>query len=92
MTLGSFSLLFHRKMIKLRRAYFSAISHVDHEIGRILNQLKLKGIENNTIILLTADHGFLLDDMDTWRKKSMFQLSAQIPLVISGPPHLVQQG
>ena len=84
---------FHfRKTIELRRGYFSSISHVDNEIGRVLDHLRIKGLENNTVILLTADHGFLLDDKDAWKKQSLFQLSAQVPLLVAGPPDLIQQG
>ena len=79
-------------MIQLRRGYFSAISFVDYEIGRVLQFLKSKGLDNNTIVVLTADHGFLLGDKDSWKKKSMFQLASQVPLIISGPPDLIKQG
>ena len=80
------------KIIQLRRGYFSAVSFIDYEIGRVLQYLRFKGLEDNTIVVLTSDHGFLLGDKDSWRKKSMFQLASQVPLIISGPEKLIRQG
>ena len=73
-------------MAELRRGYFSSVSHVDYEIGRVLEHLETTGLAKNTIVVLTADHGFLLGDKDTWKKKSLFMLSSQVPLIIAGVP------
>ena len=40
--------------------YYAAITHVDHQLGRILTALKEDGSYDNTIILFTSDHGEML--------------------------------
>ena len=42
---------------RVRRAYLTAISHVDDQIGRLLAGLGTFGVENDTAVVLTADHG-----------------------------------
>ena len=39
------------KTKQLRRAYYSAVSYADHELGRVLNELRALGLENDTIIV-----------------------------------------
>ena len=47
---------------RVKAAYYGMISLVDHHIGRVLKALKDKGIEDETLILFTSDHGELLGD------------------------------
>ena len=48
--------------------YYACITHVDHQIGRILTALAETGDYNNTIVLFLADHGELLFDNNFYRK------------------------
>lgn len=47
---------------RVKAAYYGMISLVDYNIGRILEAVEKKGIENDTIIMFTNDHGELLGD------------------------------
>ena len=41
----------------LRRAYYATISYMDYELGRVLEELSNTGLDDNTIIVVTGDHG-----------------------------------
>ena len=70
---------------ELRKGYFASVSHVDHEIGRVLDWLKESDLPRNTITVLTSDHGFLLGEHGTWKKEMLYDLATQVPLMIRVP-------
>jgi len=73
-------------LIKTMRAYYySCISFVDYQIGRIIESLKEKGILDDTIIIFTSDHGELLGDYNCVGKRCMLDSSAKIPFIIRYP-------
>lgn len=73
------------KMKELRRAYYSAVTFVDNEIGKILVELKNLGLDENTIIVFWSDHGFHLGENGEWCKHTAFELSNWAPLMIHIP-------
>lgn len=75
-----------RQMLSLlRNYYYSCISFVDYQIGRMLKVLKDRGLYENTIIVFTTDHGEMLGDFGTMGKRNMLDAAAHIPLLISIP-------
>ena len=50
----------------VRRAYYSAITHVDDQVGRLLQALNASGADDNTVIIFTADHGQNLGEGNMW--------------------------
>lgn len=64
------------------RAYFAAVSHVDHEIGRFLDALSLSPLAENTTIVLLSDNGFNLGTHDSFHKMSQWDSAAHVPLSI----------
>lgn len=69
----------------LRNYYYSCISFVDYQIGRILNALKEKGMYDDTIIMFSSDHGEMLGDFGTMGKRSMLDGAAHIPFLLRVP-------
>ncbi|MGH0053681.1 MAG: sulfatase-like hydrolase/transferase [Sphaerochaetaceae bacterium] len=65
--------------------YYAMITHLDHEIGRIIDALKEKGVYENTIIILAGDNGLSLGSHGFLGKQNLFEEAIKIPLVISGP-------
>lgn len=65
--------------------YYACITQLDHQIGRIMEQLLLEGVLNNTYVLFLSDHGELLGDHNLYRKSLPFEGSARIPFLLSGP-------
>lgn len=64
------------------RAYFAAISHVDHEIGRFMNALRASPLAKNTTVIFLSDNGFNLGNHDSFHKMSQWDSAAHIPLGI----------
>ena len=67
------------------RAYHASISFMDVQVGRILDGLDAIGEADNTIVVFTSDHGYHLYDHNLWQKRSLFEASARVPLIISAP-------
>ncbi|GGX44077.1 choline-sulfatase [Saccharospirillum salsuginis] len=78
-----------------RRAYYGAISYVDDQIGRLRDTLKATGLDKNTIIVFSGDHGDMLGERGLWYKMSWFEGSARVPLIVHAPdrfrPHRVSR-
>jgi arylsulfatase A-like enzyme len=65
--------------------YYAIISHMDAQIGKILNALEASGKLENTYILFTSDHGLAVGHHGLMGKQNMFDHSLRPPLLISGP-------
>ena len=73
---------------KVRRAiaaYFGMVSFVDHNVGRLMEALATTGLEANTRVIYTSDHGDNLGTRGLWGKSNMYEESAAVPLIMAGP-------
>ncbi len=70
---------------KLVHAYYAAISYVDAQVGKVLDELKKNGLDKNTIVVLWGDHGWHLGDHGVWGKHTLFDYSLRSPLIIKLP-------
>ncbi len=68
-----------------RRAYLGAIAYVDDQLGRLMAALSASGLAENTIVVLTSDHGEMLGDRGLWYKMNFFESASRVPLVIAWP-------
>lgn len=68
-----------------RRAYYGNISYVDDKIGEIMKVLKETGLDRNTIIVFSGDHGDMLGERGLWYKMSWFESSARVPMIVHAP-------
>ena len=73
-------------MRQARIGYYACISHLDNQIGRLLDALRDDGCHQDTVILFTSDHGELLGDHHTFRKTRPYQGSIHIPLLMARVP------
>jgi arylsulfatase A-like enzyme len=67
------------------KGYYRMITEIDDEIGIIRKQLKEKGVEENTIIIVMGDNGYFLGDRQLADKWLMYDASIRIPLIIYDP-------
>lgn len=65
-----------------KAGYYASITHVDHQLGRILNFLKEDQSFDDTIIVFLSDHGEMLFDHNLWRKVFPYEGSTHIPLIV----------
>jgi len=70
---------------QLIQGYDACVSFMDKQVGRVLNELELLGLDNDTIVVLTADHGFQLGEHGLWGKHTNYLVSLHIPLIIRVP-------
>ncbi|AXY24185.1 Choline-sulfatase (plasmid) [Komagataeibacter saccharivorans] len=70
---------------RARRAYFGAISYIDHQVGRLRAVLRETGLDRNTVIVFTSDHGEMLGEHGLWYKMSFYEGASRVPLIFSGP-------
>ncbi|MDF2653473.1 MAG: sulfatase, partial [Paenibacillus sp.] len=70
---------------RARAGYYGSITHIDHQIGRLLTELSSMGQLDNTMIVFTSDHGDMLGDHHLWRKTYAYEGSTHIPLIIRLP-------
>ena len=68
-----------------RHAYLGSISYFDDCVGDLLEVLRETGLADNTVVLLTTDHGEMLGEHGLWYKKSFFEQACRIPLLVSHP-------
>jgi choline-sulfatase len=68
-----------------RHGYYAAISYVDERIGDVLAALRDAGLDGDTTVVVTADHGEMLGERGLWYKMSFFEPSARVPLILSSP-------
>lgn len=75
-----------------RAVYLGLVAEVDHHIGRMLDWLDATGQRNNTLVIVTGDHGEMLGDKGMWGKESVFEPAWQVPLIIRDPRFPLQAG
>ena len=73
------------KILELIRAYAASTSYMDAQVGRVLQQLDILGLSQNTIVVFVGDHGFHLGEHGTWRKNTLFEVALRSPLIVSVP-------
>ena len=67
------------------QAYHACVSFIDAQIGLVFDALKRTGQWDNTIIVLTSDHGYQLGEHFMWGKVTLFEVCNRVPLVIRVP-------
>lgn len=73
----------HRR--NARHGYYGMISYIDDQILSIKNVLEKTGLDKNTIIIFTADHGEMMGERGMWYKQHFFEWASKIPLIIYAP-------
>ena len=68
-----------------RREYYALITHMDAQIGRILDSLQATGKADNTWIIFSADHGLAVGEHGLLGKQNMYEHSVRVPFMVVGP-------
>jgi choline-sulfatase len=71
-----------------RHGYYSMVSYADELIGRVMEPLRSLGLLDNTVVIVTADHGDMLGERGLWFKMVFFERSIRVPLVMRWPGRL----
>lgn len=68
-----------------RSEYYAVITKLDKDIGRVLSALHQSGQAENTIVIVTADHGLAVGEHGLMGKQNLYDCSVRMPLIIRGP-------
>jgi arylsulfatase A-like enzyme len=68
-----------------RQEYYAIITHMDEQIGKIIAHLKETGLDKNTYILFSADHGLAVGNHGLIGKQNMYDHSMRVPCILVGP-------
>jgi len=70
---------------RMRAAYMGLCTHIDYELGRLMEMMARMGLLEDTLIIFTSDHGDMMGDHHLHRKTYAYEGSARIPFVIRYP-------
>ncbi len=73
------------KYQKYIKDYLATIRSVDDNIGRVLEYLKVNGLEENTIVIYASDQGFFLGEHGFFDKRFMYEEALHMPFIIRYP-------
>ena len=66
-------------------AYYASVTFLDAQVGKVLQTLEEEGLDDNTIVVFTSDHGFHLGEHRFWMKVSLHEESVRVPMIIKVP-------
>ena len=73
------------ELLQTRATYFGMMSEVDAQVGRLLDGVRARGEWDDTLVILTSDHGEQLGDHWLTQKLGWFDQSYHIPLIVHDP-------
>jgi len=71
-------------ILNSRHAYYGMVSYFDSKVGELVHELNRLGLAGNTIVIVTSDHGEMLGEHGMWFKRTCYDASVRVPLIISG--------
>lgn len=78
---------------KSRHGYYASISYIDSHVQKLVATLKACNLDEDTIVILTSDHGDFLGERGLWYKMSYRDPAARVPFIVHAPqrfkPHRV---
>jgi uncharacterized sulfatase len=66
------------------QGYYAATSFADAQIGRVLHELEMSGLAEDTLVVFWADHGWQLGQHGQWMKETLFEAAARVPVIFAG--------
>ncbi len=75
----------HAKVRRAIAAYLGLVSFLDDSVGKVLRALEEAGLDGETRVVYTSDHGDNLGARGLWGKSTMYEESAGVPLILAGP-------
>lgn len=67
---------------KIRHGYYAAISYIDAQVGKIMDELENLGLAESTTVVIWGDHGWHLGDHRVWGKHTIFEHALRSALII----------
>jgi arylsulfatase A-like enzyme len=77
---------YNAALAEMKRAYYALCTHLDHQLRVVLGTLREEKELDNTIILFSSDHGEMLGDFGLYAKRTFYEGSAHVPMILMGRP------
>lgn len=65
--------------------YYAMITHLDHEMGRVLDAIDASGHADDTIVVFAGDNGLAVGRHGLMGKQNLYDHSVRVPLIFAGP-------
>ena len=72
----------------IQAAYFTSLSFLDRQIGKVLDALDESGLAENTIVVYLGDNGYMLGQHGRFEKHGFYEPAIRVPLLVRWPGHL----
>jgi choline-sulfatase len=72
----------------IQASYFTSLSFLDHQVGRVLDALESSGLADDTIVVYLGDNGYMLGQHGRFEKHCSFESAVRVPLLIRWPGRL----
>ena len=69
----------------LYKGYLACVSHMDEQLGRVLDALDKSGLAEETLVVFLADHGYHIGEQGDWNKMTLLDPSLRVPMILAGP-------
>lgn len=73
------------KVAHVRRQYCAEMAAIDDAVGSILDAVRQRGMMDNTIVVVSSDHGEMLGDHGLYKKELPYEGAIRVPLTVTGP-------
>lgn len=70
------------------RGYYGNVSQADANVGRVFDTLRELGLDRNTVVVYTSDHGEMAGAHRMWTKHNMYEQSVRVPLIVRCPDRM----
>jgi choline-sulfatase len=70
---------------RLRRAYYALVTYIDDKVGELLASLEHNGLADDTVVVFTSDHGDMLCEKNMVQKRTFYEWSCRVPLIVMMP-------
>lgn len=67
------------------QSYYASITFADAQVGKVLDALEATGLNENTVVVFTSDHGYHMGEHGHWQKTTLFENATRVPLIIAAP-------
>jgi choline-sulfatase len=72
-------------LYRLRRAYYALMTYMDDLVGELLETLEETGLDENTIVVFSSDHGDMLAEREMVQKRAFYDFCSRVPLIVKYP-------
>ncbi len=70
---------------RLRHGYYASISYIDAKVEALMETLAQAGLQDDTVVVFTSDHGDMMGERGLYYKKTFFEWSMRVPLIFWAP-------